>query len=488
MSRNSVAVLTLLLLSNVVGAQKKAIETLSTPPNIVLVLADDWSYPHASIYGDSVVSTPNFDRIAKQGVLFNNAYCAAPSCSPSRAALLTGRYPHALEEGANLWGTLPVAYPNFTTLLEEAGYQVVFQEKGWAPGSYRPGGYSRNPAGKEVENFEHFIENIQEGQPFFLWYGTRDPHRPYTAGLGRESGMSLADVALPAFWPQDSVVKSDVLDYYYEVQRIDYDLGRLLFRLERNGHLANTLIVVTSDNGMPFPRAKANCYDLGTRVPLAIFWADSRRQEATEDAFVNLVDLAPTFLAVAGVPIPTSMHGRSLLPLLSKGKDSVKRENVFLERERHAYARSGNLSYPIRAIRDSQFLLIHNLIPERWPAGDPVTSNLLNGFGDIDDSPTKRLMIERATEGVIRSFYDLAVGKRPEYELYDVQNDTFQINNLANNPDYEHELAHYQSILHNWRKRTGDHTLIKSKSYYDGYEYYGGSNELLVPVIRNNNE
>lgn len=456
--------------------------TPSHRPNIVFVLADDWSYPHASIYGDPVVHTPNFDRIARQGVLFNNAYCAAPSCTPSRAALLTGRYPHALKQGANLWGTLPVEYPNFTSLLEEAGYQVAFQEKGWAPGNYRPGGYTRNPAGKEIENFEHFIENIGDDQPFFLWYGTRDPHRPYTAGLGRESGMRPEEVVLPPFWPQDSVVKSDVLDYYYEVQRIDYDLGRLLFRLERNGLLANTLIVVTSDNGMPFPRAKANCYDLGTRMPLAIFWADHFEQGKIEDAFVNLIDLAPTFLAVAGIEIPDAMQGRSLLPLLN-GEAVAAREQVFLERERHAYARLSNLSYPVRAVRDSQFLLIHNLIPDRWPAGDPLPDNVLKSFADIDNSPTKQLMIENATKHEsVKYFYDLSTERRPEYELYDIQKDTFQINNLAANPAYDSISAHYQNILLKWREHTDDYVPLRESSPFDDYEYYGRVNDLLMPT------
>ncbi|QLE02193.1 sulfatase [Galbibacter sp. BG1] len=437
-------------------------------PNVIFVLADDWSFPHASIYGDKVVKTPNFDRIAKNGLLFTNAYSAAPSCTPARAAILTGRYPHALNEGANLWGTLPNSFPNYTRILESAGYIVAFQEKGWAPGNYEVGGYKRNPSGTEIENFEHFIENTPKDKPFCLWYGTRDPHRPYTQGFGVEAGLSMDKVELPSFWPQDSVIKSDVLDYYYEVQRLDYDLGRILFRLERNNLLDNTIIIVTSDNGMPFPRAKANCYDLGTKVPLAISWGKHLAKGKTIDSYINLIDIAPTILEAAKLEVPKEMQGHSFYGLLSNTHYEPQ-EKVFLERERHAFAREENYAYPIRAVRDNHFLFIHNLRSHRWPAGSPEWN-----YSDIDNGPSKSVMVSKKDEnGVYSRFYALSTEKRPEYELYSLKDDPDQINNLAYDSAYKKIVRTYKEELEKWRLKTAD-TIIKSEvTKFDLYEYYG---------------
>ncbi|WP_194768594.1 sulfatase [Tamlana sp. I1] len=451
-------------------------------PNILLVLADDWSFPHATIYGDSVVNTPNFDLIAKSGILFNNAFCSAPSCTPSRAAILTGRYPHALNEGANLWGTLPNSYTNYVSELESAGYVIGYQDKGWGPGNYEDGGYTHNPAGKLIENFDSFFEKLDGSKPFCFWYGTRDPHRPYTKGLGEASGLDIDDAVLPDFYPDDSELKSDLLDYYYEVQRIDYDLARILFRLERKNMLENTLIVVTSDNGMPFPRAKANCYDLGTRVPLAIAWGDQIKNKGSlENTFVNLLDLAPTFLDIAGLDIPKEMQGKSLLPLL-KGETTQHKDKVFLERERHAFVRKDNTSYPMRAVRDSNYLLIHNLYPERWPAGDPIPTDLNKGFGDIDASPSKNIMISKKdTDKNYRTFFDISTEKRPEFEFYDIIKDPYQTNNLVNSESYQSKILDYKKVLMDWRQNTEDGSLnhLGNDYPFDNYKYYGKYNTLL---------
>ncbi|NMM48363.1 sulfatase family protein [Marinigracilibium pacificum] len=444
-------------------------------PNILFVLADDWSFPHASAYGDKVINTPHFDKIAQNGILFTNAYTPSPSCTPARAAILTGRYPHALEQGGNLWGTLPKKYPNYVDLLEESGYVVGFQDKGWAPGNYEDGGYTRNPAGNEISNFNDFFENLDENKPFCFWYGTRDPHRPYTQGIGQASGLNIDNVEMPDYWPADSVINSDILDYYYEIERIDSDLDRLMFRLERTGLLENTIIIVTSDNGMPFPRAKANCYDLGTKVPLAITWAKMANKSIKHEGFINLIDLAPTLLEIAGLDVPEEMQGKSFASLIiGEASDYNHQKEVFMERERHAHARFENSSYPIRAIRDSTFLFIHNLKPDRWPAGNPLPKSK-KSFIDIDDGPSKSHMISMRDKSIeFARYFELSTGKRPEFELYNILDDPDQTINLAGMTEYKNIVNEYKSKINKWQEETGDPAIKNLSPYpFDEYKYYG---------------
>src|SRR5262245_15537080 len=240
-------------------AQPTPARTSQTRPNVLLVIADDWSYPHSGAYGDATVSTPAFDRVAREGALFNRAFTATPSCTPSRAALLAGQPVHRLAEGGNLWGFLPARIPVYPDLLESAGYAVGHTGKGWGPGKFEAGGRQRNPAGPRFDNFDAFLAARRDGQPFCFWYGSADPHRPYDPGSGDRA--RIGTVKVPAFLPDTPLVRQDLLDYYAEVQRFDRQLAGLLDALERRGELDNTLVVVTSDNGMPFPRGKATLYD-----------------------------------------------------------------------------------------------------------------------------------------------------------------------------------------------------------------------------------
>ncbi len=418
-----------------VGAASKA---TSSRPNILFCIADDWSWPHASAYGDPVVKTPAFDRVARDGVLFTQAYCASPSCTPSRAGILTGQAIHRLREGANLHGFLPAAFPVYPDLLEGAEYRIGHCGKAWGPGDFRRGGRERNPAGPRFESFAAFLaEHASEpvkGKPFCFWLGSSDPHRPYTKGSGVAASMKLTDVRVPGFLPDTELVRSDILDYYVEVQRFDALVGRALALLEERGQLENTIVVVTSDNGMPFPRAKATLYDGGTRMPLAIMWKRRIEGSRRSRAFTSATDFAPTFLEAAGLPRPGSMTGRSLLPLLEKrdevGSDASERQRVFLERERHAHVREDNVGYPARAVRTEEFLLIWNLRPERWPSGDPEHVFSVGAFGDVDNSPTKSAMLENRDR-----FFELAFAKRPEFELYDLRNDAAQTRNVIDDKD-----------------------------------------------------
>jgi arylsulfatase A-like enzyme len=441
-------------------------------PNILVIIADDWSHPHAGAYGDRVVRTPTFDRIAREGVLFRNAFVASPSCTPSRASLLTGRPVHQLEEGGNLWGFLPSKFETYPDLLESAGYVVGFTRKGWGPGDFKAGGRSRNPSGEQFANFAAFIERVPKGRPFAFWFGSQDPHRPYDKGAGVAAGRNIDDVVVPGFLPPTPEVRSDILDYYDEVERLDRQAGEIIKALESSGQLDNTIVVFTSDNGMPFPRAKANLHDGGTHVPLAIRFPPRAKAPLALDDFVVLTDLAPTLLEAAGLKPPPPMTGRSLLPLMAGGRQPG-RDRVFLERERHAHVRRGNLSYPARAVRTKDFLYIRNLRPDRWPAGDPEMVYAVGEFGDIDGGPTKELLLARRADPPIARFFHLATDKRPAEELYDLRSDPHQLENVASRPDHAAEKRRLRAALDGWMRQTADPRFTTDDDRWDTYPYYG---------------
>jgi N-sulfoglucosamine sulfohydrolase len=462
----------LLLAFGVLVASTAQVQQAPAPPNILVIVADDWSHPHAGAYGDTVVKTPTFDRIAREGVLFRNAFAAAPSCTPSRASLLTGRPVHQLEEGGNLWGFLPTKFAVYPDLLENAGYTVGFTRKGWGPGDFKAAGRTRNPAGNPFATFAEFYSQAPKNKPFYFWFGSQDPHRPYEEGSGARSGMKADNVTVPAFLPDTAVTRSDILDYYFEVERVDREAGEILALLENAGQLENTVVVFTSDNGMPFPRAKANLYDGGTRVPLAIRFPSRAKAGRAVDDFVVLTDLAPTLLEAAGVKPPQEMTGRTLLPLLA-GQQQPGRDRVFLERERHAQVRRGDLGYPARAIRTKDFLYIRNFHPERWPAGDPEMYVSVGPFGDIDGGPTKELLLQRRADPAIARRFELATAKRPSEELYDLRKDPQQLENVASKPEYSSAKTRLQTSLQKWMRETGDPRAAANADPWDRYPYFG---------------
>ena len=265
----------------------------SKRPNILFCFADDWGWPHAGAYGDPVVRTPAFDRLAKEGVLFEYAYISSPSCTPSRNAVLTGQQFFRLGPGANLYGALDVNHPTFVRLLEQAGYQTGHWRKAWGPGEFTQGGYQSHPCGAP-QRFDAFMKTRDPDQPFCFWFGTSDPHRSYKKGTGRQSGLDVDKVPVPKFYPDVEEVRSDIADYYFEVERWNNDVNAALELLEKTGELENTLIVMSGDHGMPFPRCKGNLYDWGSRVPMAIRWGKQVKQPGRRVTdFVSTTDLAP---------------------------------------------------------------------------------------------------------------------------------------------------------------------------------------------------
>ncbi|MEX2640913.1 MAG: sulfatase [Balneolales bacterium] len=467
-------------------------------PNILIVISDDHSFPHASAYGSGFVETPAFDRVAGEGVLFMNGWAPSPGCSPSRAAMLTGRYPWQIEQAGTHASSFPEKYVVLPDLLEKAGYWVGFTGKGWGPGDWEVSGRDRNPAGPAFQqvrlesphryvrntdysgNFKTFLEQRPENSPFYFWLGTSEPHRAYEKGIGLKAGKRLEDAEVPAYLPDSPEVRSDLLDYAVEVEWFDNHLGQAVRMLEDIGELDNTLIIVTADQGMPFPRAKANLYNDGLHVPLAIRWGDKAASGRVVDDLVNLIDFMPTILEVAGVEHPGTypMAGRSLLNILTTAGEGLvdpSRDAAYSGRERHSDSRWYNLGYPQRAIRTHRYLYIRNFAPERWPAGTPrrIDDGELTpmhvGYHDIDAAPSLDVMTENAEDPYFSKFLHLSVGKRPAEELYDIQKDPASINNLALDPDYEHVTGELRSRLMNFLEESGDPRVTGDGNIWERY-------------------
>ncbi|MCP5538224.1 MAG: sulfatase [Akkermansiaceae bacterium] len=439
-------------------------------PNILFCIADDWGWPHSPLYGDKVVKTPTLERIAKNGVLFNHAFVSSPSCTPSRNAALTGQYHWRLGPGANLWSEFPQGVATFPRLLEKHGYYVASYRKAFGPGKDLPAPV----AGNKVNSINEFFAKRPPGKPFCFWFGTSDPHRDYDAGSGVASGMKPEGVQVPPYYPDNETVRSDICDYYFEVQRFDREVGALLDRLEKTGELANTLVVITGDHGWPFPRGKCNLYDYGARVPLAIMWGDKVKPGRVVDDFVSFVDFAPTFLAVAGAGVPSNMSGKSLLPLLMSDKNGFiesTRDHVIYGKERHTDCQEeAGVTAACRAIRTRDFLYIHNFFPDLWPAGAPKSPRRGN-WADCDDGPTKNEILKRKDDPAGRKFYQLSFAKRPQDELYAISKDPHQMHNLAGDPEYAATLEKLRAQLMAELTESGDLRMSGKGDVYESYGY-----------------
>lgn len=447
-------------------------------PNVLFCISDDQSWSHTGAIGDLVVKTPAFDRVAAEGVLFTHAYCDAPTCGPSRSAILTGQSIWRLEEAGNIHSTLPSKFATYTEMLEQAGYRVGSTGKAWAPGRLEPGGRTRNPAGDRFQSFDEFFQQQPADQPFCFWLGTSDPHRPYELGSGARSGKVPGEVVVPPHLPDHSVIRNDILDYYVEVERWDSKVEQAIALLEEAGRLDNTIVVVTSDHGMPFPRAKASLYDYGSRVPLAISWPQVTPKGRTVDDFVSLSDMAPTFLEATGLAVHEDMTARSLLPILTSdrgGRVDPSRDAAFIAMERHDGCRRGGKGYPCRAIRNRDYLYIRNFEPTRWPSGSPNAADCARGipYGEIDRSPTKSFMMENRDDPAVDRFAELAFGTRAEHELYDLRADPGQLRNIAAEPAAADQLKALRDRLMTRLADTGDPRALGKPAPWDFYPYYG---------------
>ncbi len=453
-------------------------------PNILFALSDDQSWPHCGAYGDRGVKTPAFDRCAREGVLFTSAYVAAPSCAPSRGSILTGLPFYRLGPGCMNHAEFPRDLKVFPEILEKAGYFTGSTGKGWGPGNWRRTGWPHNPAGKTYNrvkkrypsgmarvdyaaNFAEFLRDRPGDEPFCFWYGAMEPHRPYKKGIGRAVGKKLSDARVPGFLPDVPKVRSDILDYYVEIEHFDAHLGRMLALLEERGLLENTLVIVTGDNGMPFPRAKANCYEYGVHCPLAIRWPARVPGGRVVEDVVSYMDLAPTILEAAGLVPPGEMVGRSLLDILLSRRsgrvDPTRNWAVFGKERHHPNSFPDDLGYAQRAIRLGKYLYIRNYRPDRPASGAPPS------FADADRCPTKTYLLEHRDEPPVRPFFEAAFGKRPAQELFHLSRDPYNMKNLAGDRAWGEVLGRCRRALEDFLRRTGDPRALGKAEVLDGY-------------------
>jgi N-sulfoglucosamine sulfohydrolase len=455
-------------------------------PNILFAIADDMG--HASAYGTRWVKTPNFDKLASRGILFLNAYTPNAKCSPSRACILTGRNPWQLEAAGNHWPYYPAKFKSWMEALADNGYFVGATGKTWGPGTLPP--ERKNIAGKLYQrrhlqkpttginptdyfaNFQDFLADCPTNGPFCFWYGGHEPHRPYEYGSGVAKGhYKLEDVGpLPSYWPDTEEVRNDLLDYAFEIAHFDRQLGKMIDLLAARGLLENTLVVATSDNGPPFPRMKGHPFESACHLPLAMMWPKGIAAPGRKcDAFVSFIDFAPTFLAVAGADGTKAamqpITGNSLGDIFANVKQGVDRATLLMGRERNdARCRPGTesgLGYPVRALREGDFVLLHNFDPSRWPCGNPEL-----GLQDTDAGPTKKAV---EAEGETSRNWQLCFGKRPADELYNLKADADCVRNLADDPANKQQVESLRAKLFSRLKQQGDPRMEGKGDVFDNY-------------------
>lgn len=474
MKQTGLLTLCLLIIVIQYSCRPKA-KTEIVKPNILVLMSDNHYYEHLGCYGDNVIKTPNIDRIAMEGVRFINAYCASPSCTPARGAMLTGQEIWRLGEGANLWSTLPDSLITYQEVLEEAGYFAGHDRKGWGPGNYEAGGRNKNPAGTTYKNFREFLDKNTENKPWSYFLSSRKPHRPFKYGAAEKAGLNIDSVKVPPYLPDSREVRSDICDYYNEIMNFDKQVKEAMDLLKEKGISENTLVVVCADNGWMMPRGLANLYDFGTKVPMIISWPGKIKANRIVNDFVSLNDLAPTFLEFAGESVPVNMTAKSLKNILmseQQGRIEEERNRVFIARERHALVRRNGLGYPGRAIRTDDFLYIRNYEPDRWPAGDPPL------FGDIDahmlqyESPTKEYMMIHKDDPEVKKLYEQAFLKRPEEELFDLKKDPYQMNNVAYLEEYQDIKVRLAAQLREYLMETNDPRETGGEIMWDNQKYY----------------
>jgi arylsulfatase A-like enzyme len=468
------------------------------PLNILFVIADDWGNGHAGAYGCPWVKTPNFDRLAKEGLLFLNAYTPTAKCAPSRSSIMTGRHPWLLGAAANHTPSFPPEIGILPEALTKAGYFFASTGKVWGPGeSLKADGSPRPMTGKVYQkrrlqppakaiapndyaaNFADFLEDKPKGQRWFFWLGFQEPHRAYEEGSHTRFGKQPSDVdRVPKYWPDNATVRGDMLDYAVEVEHLDAQLGKVLAQLEARGELDRTLIIVTSDNGMPFPRVKGSTYDNANHLPFAVrcpgIPSSSRGRKVTE--FVSFADLAPTFLEAANIPWeqsglpPTS--GRSLFDIFRwsephRDPPPTGRDFTLIGRERNDLGRPGDVGYPTRGIVKEGILYLENIEPSRWPACNPET-----GYLDTDASPTKSFILQARRAAGSDPFWDLCFGMRPGRELYDLKADPDCVRNLA--VERSADVEKLRTLMWAELKKQGDLRALGRGAEYDAFPHPDG--------------
>jgi N-sulfoglucosamine sulfohydrolase len=430
-----VSMVVLIILASCNRSTQKEVDT--TQPNFIIFIADDAAWNDCGPYGNNSIKTPNINKLAEDGLVFDNAFLTTSSCSPSRCSILTGRYPHST--GAQeLHMPLPADQLLFAGELQKAGYYTALA------GKYHIGArrdefntiYGGTPSG--CENWVKALQERPKDQPFFMWLAALDPHRKYQPNTIAEP-HNPDNVVVPPFLPDADSTRKDLALYYDEISRLDDYLGQVMAELKTQGVDENTLVIYMTDNGRPFPRCKTRLYDSGIKTPFIVRWPE-KLQKGRTDALISSIDIAPTFCELAGANISETFQGISFAPVLndysSKTRDYIVGEHNWHDYQSHE-----------RAIRNHKYLYVRNAFPG-FNASPPA---------DAVGSLTYQEMIKMNKAGELnKNQLDCFVQPRVAEELFDVVNDPYHFKNLAGNPQYKEALAKMSGLLDNWIVEFGD--------------------------------
>ncbi len=430
-------VIRLLVLLGTALAVPNQLPAADSRPNFIVFVADDAAWNDIGCYGNLAVRTPNLDRLARQGMRFTQAMLTTSSCSPSRCSILTGRYPHATGAEQLHW-PLPAGQVTFVELLRRHGYWTCSAGK-WHLGPAAVKKFDRVIRGVKNNPWLRALRQRPRGKPFFLWAAFVDPHRPYQPGAV-DPPHKPEEVVVPPFLPDVPEVRRDLALYYDEISRMDQHIGQVLEELQRQGVAEETFVLFISDNGRPFPRCKTTLYHSGIKTPWIVRYPKLVRPGSVTGSLVSAVDIAPTILELAGVPVPETVQGRSFVPVL-KDPGATIRRCAFAEQNWHDFTAHR------RAVYDGRYKYIWNAYPE-LPMTPPA---------DAVASPTYQAMLRLHARGKLRPEQATCFRKpSPREELYDTQADPYEMHNLAGDPRYRQVLKRLRRELQNWKQATGD--------------------------------
>ena len=428
-------------------------------PNIVMIIADDMAWDDCSLYGNKGLPTPNIDQLASEGMRFDRAFLTISSCSPSRASIITGRYPHQTDAEQLHW-LIPKEQVTFTEKLMKAGYWTASVGKFHMGEAMKDrfnvvkeadmsgfiasakGEFKESAKGDVKSGATQWVETLRErpkGKPFFLWLAALDPHRPYDKKIIKNP-TKPEQVTLPPYVPDTPEVRGDYALYYDEIRRLDRFVGEVMAELKRQKISDNTLVLFISDNGRPMPRDKTTLYDSGIRTPWIVHWPGKIKAGSVNQNLVSSVDIARAFMDLAGAQYGNTFVGGSFLGMLQDSK-TVIRSYVFGEKNWHDF------SDRCRYVRDERYKYIRNFYPHyaNTPSADALRSPVFRTM--------QRLHKEHKLNSAQQNCF---IRPRPTEELYDLENDPHELKNLAGKSEYVHVLKRMRGELEGWQKRTDD--------------------------------
>ena len=423
-------------------------------PNVVVLIADDVSWNDLGCYGSKVAKTPNIDKLASDGMQFNNAILTTSSCSPSRISIMTGRYPHNTG-AAELHSEPTIEFASIASKLKENGYYTGQAGK-WHMGELLKKGYNKIYEGKQNGDGgeDLWIPSLKErdkNKPFFFWFASYDAHRPWGPNEFTNT-INPDNVKVPITLINDDSTRLDMAKYFVEIKRFDFYVGKVVEELKAQNVYDNTVIIIMADNGRPFPRDKTRLYDSGMKTPLIIHWPEHIKKSSITNSLVSSVDIAPTILDVCHVAAPETFQGKSFQKLFNSPSEKF-RKYAFSEHNWHDYE-----AYE-RMARTEQYIYIFNArpqLPNQGPADavrSPAFTSLLAGLKNKKLSAAQN---------------DVFLSPRPVEELYFCKQDSLQLNNLTGNKKYSSIHKKLKSVLRNWSKESKDNIPTNlTKDWFD---------------------